>query len=444
MSGSKGSRFNLPRREFLKTASSLAAFSVLPAHVIGQGGNESPNNKLNIVGVGIGGMGRNYIDGVNSENIVALCDVDDNHASKTYQAYPKAKVYRDYKKMFDELGKDIDAVVIGTPDHTHATIAAQAMRMGKHVYCAKPLTRTVLEARKLAEIASETKVATQMSVQSDAEESQRILCEWIWAGAIGNVREVHIWSDRPIWPQGIDRPHDTPAVPDTLDWDKWLGPAPVRPYHPIYVPFKWRGWYDFGTGALGDMGCHSLVHVVKALKLGYPSSIHASSTRIFQETFPLGSTVHYQFPARGELPPVKLTWYDGGLKPERPEGLEDNRAFGSDGLILVGDKGTLLCGFTGGGPRLIPETRMKDFTRPQKTLPRSIGHYKEWVEACKGGKPAGCNFGIGTFVTEIVLLGNIALRTGKHLLWDGAGIKFTNEPEANNLLHYEYRNGWAL
>jgi predicted dehydrogenase len=430
----------ISRRDFMAAA---AAFTVVPGAVLGRGGNIAPSNKLNIAGVGVGGVGRAYIQNVSSENIVALCDVDQKYAANTYKLYPKAKIYRDFRKML-EKDKSIDAVVIGTPDHTHAVVASTAMKMGKHVYCAKPLTKTIYEARMLVKVAREAKVSTQMSVQSDASEADRILCEWIWDGAIGPVHEVHVWSNRPIWPQGIERPKGTPPVPEGLDWDMWLGPAPYRPYNPAYVPFKWRGWWDFGTGALGDMGCHTLDHICKALKLGPPASVHASSTKLFPETAPSASMVHYDFLAREGMPAVKLTWYDGGLKPRRPDGLEDKHKLGTEGLIFIGEQGSMLCGFTGENPLLIPETRMKEYKRPPKTLPRSIGHYKEWIEACKGGKPAGCNFDIGGPLTEIVLLGNIAIRTGEKLNWDSENMKITNVPEANNYLHYEYREGWTL
>ncbi len=433
-------KHGISRRDFMAAA---AALTIVPSAVLGRNGNVAPSNKLNIAGVGVGGVGRAYIQSVSSENIVALCDVDEKYAANTYKLYPKAKIYRDFRKML-ETDKSIDAVVIGTPDHVHTVVASTAMKMGKHVYCAKPLTKTIFEARMLVKAAREAKVSTQMSVQSDASEADRILCEWIWDGAIGPVREVHVWSNRPIWPQGIERPKGTPPVPEGLDWDMWLGPAPYRPYHPAYVPFKWRGWWDFGTGALGDMGCHTLAHISKALKLGHPTSIHASSTKLFPETAPSASMVHYDFPAREGMPAVKLTWYDGGLKPRRPEGLEDSRKLGAEGLIFVGEQASMLCGFTGESPRLIPETKMKEYKRPPKTLPRSVGHYEEWIEACKGGKPAGCNFEIGGPLTEIVLLGNIAIRTGQKLNWDSENMKITNVPEANDYLHYKYREGWTL
>jgi len=433
----------ISRRAFLRTGASAFAFTIVPHHVLGGRAHAAPSDKLILAGVGIGGVGKSYIDNVNSETIAFLCDVNDSHADHTYKAYPNAKIYRDFRKMLDEE-KSIDGVVIGTPDHTHAVVAMKALGMGKHIYCAKPLTRTIHEARMLTEAAKKVGVATQMSVQSDGNEGQRLIREWIADGAIVPVREVHIWSDRPIWPQGLDRPKDTPAIPKGIDWELWLGPAPHRPYHHAYVPFRWRGWYDFGTGALGDMGCHSLAHVFKALNLGPPTCVYASSTRLYKETFPSASIVHYEFPARGEKPAVKLTWYDGGLKPQRPRELEDNRTLGSDGLIFTGDKGSMLCSFSGGSPRLLPETKMRGYKRPPKTLPRSIGHYKEWVEACKGAKPAGCNFSFGGPLTEAVLLGNIALRTKGKLYWDAKSMLFTNNDKANGYIKEPYRPGWTL
>ena len=426
----------------------------LPAHVLGRAGEASPNGKLNIAGVGVGGQGGHDIDEFSSENIVALCDVDEAHAARVFKKYPKAKQYKDFREMLDQ-DKSIDAVVTGTPDHMHAVVSVTAIKHGKHVYCEKPLTRTVYEARAVAKAAHDAKVATQMGNQGMAFEGNRLINEWLWAGAIGPVREVHVWSDRPThrgkmplwWPQGVERPKDTPPVPDTLDWDLWLGPAPVRPYHPAYVPFRWRGWWDFGTGGLGDMGIHNLAPVFSALKLGAPATVQASSTPVFPETVPLAAIVHYEFPARGDMPPVKLHWYDGGLLPERPVELEENRQLDAeDGIIFVGDKGKMLVkGWGGEHPRLIPESADKAYQRPPKTLPRSIGHYKEWVQACKTGSPTRSSFDFAGPLTEAVLLGSVCIRNGgEKLVWDNANLKITNDPDANKYLHYEYRKGWSL
>jgi len=436
----------MKRRDFIeKTAAVATTFMIVPRHVLGGKGYTAPSEKLNIGGVGVGGVGKSYLENVASENIIALCDVDDEFAEKTYKIYPPARRYRDYREMLAKE-TELDAVVIGTPDHTHAIIAMDAMRQGKHIYCAKPLTRTIYESRLLTETARKTKVATQMSIQANAAEDHRLLCEWIADGAIGDVREVHVWSNRPIWPQGLDRPKEIPSVPRSLDWGLWIGPAPYRPYHPAYHPFKFRGWWDFGTGALGDMGCHQFDPIVKALKLGQPTSVHASSTQVYEDTFPAAAIVYYEFPPREGMPAVQVTWYDGGLKPRRPQELEEGRQFGdwNGGILFIGEKGTILSTAVGHGPRIIPETRMKAYKRPHETLPRSIGHYEEWIAACKGGAPAAANFDYGGPLTEMVLLGNIALRADKKLAWDFANMKITNDETANKYINEPYFNGWQI
>jgi predicted dehydrogenase len=446
----------LSRRRFMGgVAIAAAAFQVVPARVLGLDGEKPPNEKLNIAGIGVAGQGASDLNQMTSENIVALCDVDWAHAAGTFKRFPQAKRYKDFRKMLDEQ-KDIDAVVVATPDHVHAFASMRAIKLGKHVYCEKPLTHSVWEARRVAEAAREHKVATQMGNQGQASEGTRLLCEMIWDGAIGPVREAHLWTDRPsnglfneYWPQGVARPKETPPVPDTLDWDLWLGPAPQRPYHPAYLPFKWRGWWDFGTGALGDIGCHSFDPVFRALKLGAPTTVEASSTRVNEETYPLASIVTYHFPARGEMPPVKLVWYDGGLRPPRPEELEEGKEMGPTGALLIGDQGKILSQRMQG--RIIPESKMKAYGEPPKKLERSSGHYNEWIAACKGGKPGGSNFDWAGPLAETVLLGNVALRlalreelTRKKLLWDPANLKFTNCEQANKFLRREYREGWTL
>jgi predicted dehydrogenase len=454
------------------TALSTAAFMAVPGAVMGLRGATSANGKLNLAGIGIGGQGAHDLSQMESENIVALCDVDQNHAAHVFKKYPKAKQFTDYRRMLDEM-KEIDGVVIATPDHHHAFAAIAAIRRGKHVYCEKPLTHSVWEARQLAQAAREARVATQMGNQGQASDQTRRLCECVWAGAIGKVREAHIWTDRPsrglfeeYWPQGLARPKETPPVPATLDWDLWLGPAPLRPYHPAYLPFKWRGWWDFGTGALGDIGCHAMDPVFRALKLGAPLSVQAASTRVNEETYPLGSMVTSQFPARPastqainchvkglagaagggiEMPPCKLVWYDGGLRPPRPDGLPEGTRMGDNGRLLIGDEGFIL------GDSVYPESRAKQIGKIRETIPRSADHYQEWIEACKGGKPAGSNFDWAGPLAEAVLLGNVALRVqlrddltlGK-LLWDPAALKFTNLADANSFLRRDYRAGWSL
>jgi predicted dehydrogenase len=313
-----------------------------------------------------------------------------------------------------------------------------ALRRGKHVYCEKPLTHSVWEARTLAQTARAQKVATQMGNQGQAGEGPRRVREYIQAGAIGTVREVHHWTDRPLgwWAQGIDRPGERPPVPDHLDWDLWLGPAPERPYHPAYHPFAWRGWWDFGTGALGDMGCHAMDPIFRALDLRHPITVEASSTECFPETAPLASMVHFTFAAGEGRPRVKLNWYDGGLKPRPPDALEPGMTLGTNGVIYVGDEGVLF------NETLLPKERRESFTPPPKTLPRSPGHHREWIDACKGGAPAGACFDFAGPLTEAVLLGNVAIRIRKKLCWDPEKLEITNVPEANPYLRRAYRKGW--
>ena len=438
----KAQNLKVSRRSFLGAA---AAFTIVPRRVLGGARSIPASEKLNIAGVGIGGRGAGDLNEVGTENIVALCDVDDKYAAKTFEKYPNAKRYRDFRKMLDTQ-KDIDAVIIATPDHTHAVVAMTAIKMGKHVYCEKPLAHSIYEIRRLTEAAREAKVATQLGNQGQASEGTRLACEYIWDGAIGPVREVHSWCNRPISPRGIDRPKETPPVPKTLDWDLWLGPAPQRPYHPCYLPFSWRGWWDFGSGVLGDIGCHQFAPIFRALKLGYPTSVEACSSGVNSETAPLASIIRYDFPAREGMPALKLTWYDGGLMPARPDELEEGLRFGqADDNLYIGDKGKML------GYRLLPESRSKEYGKPPTVLPRSPGHHEEWIQACKGGDPAGSNFDVSGPLAEVVLLGNVALRMGQQLYekglklyYDGPNMKVTNLPEANKYVRSEYREGWTL
>ena len=450
----------MTRRGFLPATA--AAFTIVPRHVLGAG-YAAPSDKLNIAAVGVGGMGKNYVQGCASENIVAIADVDHAYAAPVFKTYPGAKVYKDYRVMLEQE-KGIDAVIVGTPDHNHAVVASAAIALKKGVYVAKPMTRTVFEARALARAAREQKVATQMSVQSTSTDPAVTTEEWVKSGAIGKVREVHVWTDRPVWPQGLARPTEKAKAASTLDWEIWLGPAPERPYHPLYHPFNFRGWYDFGTGALGDMACHTFHIIVKALELGPPSSVYATPTVIreplrkgdrpepvwafskvgvYPETFASSSMVTWDFPARGGQPPVRMIWYDGGLRPPRPLGMAPDMDLGVEGLLFVGDKGTLWSGFSGGIQFLSSEQR-RSLTAPPKTLPRTKGHYMEWVDACKGGPPANCNFDFAAPLTEIALLGVIAQRTAKLLQWDAEGMRFPNDAAATQLLKPEYRQGWSL
>jgi len=453
----KQKSMKISRRGFVGGAAAAAAFTIVPRHVLGGQGRTPPSDKLNIAGIGAGGMGASNIKECAGENIVALCDVDADRAADTFEMYPNAKRYTDYREMLEKEDKEVDAVIVATPDHTHAVAAMMAIKMGKHVYCQKPLTHTIYEARMITDAAREHRVQTQMGNQGHSSEDIRLLCEWVKDGAIGDVTEVHAWSDRPVGGQPwstfavMARPKDTPPVPETLDWDLWLGPVKYRPYHPEYCPLKWRAWLDFGTGALGDMGCHILDPAFWALKLGQPSSVEATTThweeRISSETYPRASIVRYEFPARGDMPPVKLTWYDGRLKPPIPKELEPGRKLGTNGAILVGDKGAIMHGSHGaGGVQIIPEAKMKAYQRPPKTIPRVKGsHEQDWVRACKDGKPASSNFDYGGPLTEMVLLGVLAMRVkDEKLEWDGKNMKFTTNNKANEYLHIKYRDGWTL
>lgn len=437
----------LGRRRFLAGAGAATAFTIIPRHVLGSPGQPSANNKLNIAGVGVGGMGSGDIRRVPTENIVAICDVDANHAARSAKQFPQAEVYADFRKMLDTR-KDIDAVMVATPDHNHAVVTMKALKMGKHVFCQKPLTHSVHEAVEIAKAAKEAKVATQMGNQGQASEGARLVCEFIWADAIGKVREIHSWSNRrpDISPRGIPRPKETPPVPTNMNWDLWLGPSPERPYHPCYHPFRWRGWWDFGTGVLGDIGCHNLSAAFKALKLGWPTSVEACSTHwnappeIKNETAPLASTVTYRFAAEDDRPEIVLRWYDGGMMPPIPVEVEQGRnIFVNDGTLIVGDKGMIL------GHRLLPESKMQEFGKPPRVLDRSPGHYQEWIDACRGGKPAGSNFvDHAGHLAAVVLMGNVAIRTQEKLYWDAEKLQFANSDAANQLLNPPYREGWTL
>jgi len=446
---------SINRRDFIgKTGLAATGMVMVPRFVLGGKGYIAPSDKLNIAAVGSGGMGAGNLSRVESENIVALCDVDFERASGTFKKYSKAKVYKDFRVMMDKQ-KDIDAVIVATPDHVHAVAAMAAIKRGKHVYVQKPLTHSVFEARKLTEAVREYKVMSQMGNQGRSGEGTRRLAEWIWSGAIGEVKEVHSWTNRPVWPQGIDRPVEQPPVPDTLDWNLWLGPAPERPYNPAYLPFNWRAWYDFGAGALGDMGCHVLDPVFHALKLHYPIwvqgshsyDVHEMWKRVDnQETYPSASMITYRFPARGGMPPVTLKWYDGGILPEWPAELDGAKIPMDGGSMFIGEKGVIVCGTYGGDVQMFPEERFMEFKDIPQTLKRiESGHEMNWVEACKGGEAACSNFDYSGPLTEMVLMGNLAIRVpGKRLLWDGENMRVTNDEDANRFIKREYRAGWEL
>lgn len=446
-------RTQLTRRKFISTTAAAAVAlsgrrNAVMAHPAGQ--SVSPNEKLHIGIVGAGGRGWDNLNDVGGEAVVALCDCDLAAAARAFEKYPKAARYQDWRRMLDRE-KELDAVVVSTPDHNHAIISISAMRLGKHVYCEKPLTRTIWEARLMHREALTAKVATQMGTQGHAFEGTRRAVEVLRSGVIGEVRELHVWTDRAAgwWPQGVGRPSDQPSVPSHLDWEVWLGPAPSRPYSPAYVPFKWRGFWDFGTGAIGDMGIHNLDTAFWALELGVPTSarIKATSPRN-EETAPEWSILEMNFPARRNHPPVRLTWYDGGKQP--PADLFHGQPIPSNGSLAIGEKGTLLTRTWNGGESaadmfmLLPVERFEDYQPPAPSLPRADGHHREWIAACKGGPAPLSNFGYASVLTEALLVGALALRTGKPIEWDLEGMKAKGLPEADPFIRPEYRKGWSL
>ncbi len=495
MEKNKGKKSTISRRKFLGgAATAVAGFTIVPRHVLGGVGYQAPSDTLNIAGVGIGGMGHSNLNNLKSQNIVALCDVDWSYAKGTFEDFPKAKRYWDWRKMFDEMRDDIDAVVVATADHTHAIVASHAITLGKHVYVQKPLTHTVYESRLLTNLAKKYKVATQMGNQGASGEGVRQTCEWLWNGEIGEVTKVESFTDRPIWPQGLNVPPGQ-WVPDTLNWDYFIGPAKMRPYNAAYTPWNWRGWWDFGTGALGDMACHILHPVYVGLKLDYPIKAQASSTLLLTQSAPVAETVKLTFPERKKfkkmkMPEVEVYWYDGGIQPMKPEGWpagkDMNNAGG--GVIFHGTKDKLICGCYGKDPWLLsgrtPEV--------PKTVPRvETSHEMDWVRACKESpenrKPSSSDFvnagdfgGAGPF-NEMVVMGVLAVRLqklNKELNWDGKNMRFTNitdsekiktvikdnftihnghptfhkqwtDPESalefsKELIKHTYRDGWSL
>ena len=481
---------NFTRRQFIYTTAAAGAAALAGCATRGPQ-RISPNEKLNVGCVGVGGKGDSDVDGCASENIIALCDVDSVRTAKMSERYPKAKIYKDWRVMLEQE-KSLDAITVSTPDHTHAVIAAAAMRMGKHVYCQKPLTQTVYEARVLRELAKQHGVATQMGNQGSAEDGLRRAVEVIQAGVIGSVRQVHVWSNRPIWPQGMERPAGEDPVPENLDWHLWLGPAPWRPYkqqwpatpdkktryggRPYYHGFAWRGWQDFGTGALGDMACHTANIPFRALKLGYPTEVEAESSLMNKESWPLKSKIRFEFPAREGLAPVTFWWYDGGNpKPDDPYVHDGNNKppkevvadieemmgqVPGSGCVLIGDKGKIFSGNDYGGNFHLKLTGDKELTVSDKhdavravptTIVRNpyqggldLRHHLEWIAACKGGRPAYSDFSIAAYLTEIILLGCVALQTGRKLEWDGPNMRATNAPEAAQFVKRQNRKGWRL
>ncbi|HVM51058.1 MAG TPA: Gfo/Idh/MocA family oxidoreductase [Candidatus Acidoferrum sp.] len=485
------SRPGITRRQFLYYSALAASATALTGCANIQGRRVSPNEKLNIGAVGIGGKGASDVNCCAGENIVALCDVDEKSAAATREKHPNATFYRDWRKML-EKEKSLDAVIVSTPDHNHAVIAASAIRLGKHVYCQKPLTQTIYEARLLRKLAKDHKVSTQMGNQGSAEDGLRRSVEVIQAGLIGQVRQVYVWTNRPIWPQGMDKPEGSDPIPETLDWDGWIGPAAMRPYKgkwsdaaaggkrrgsgQVYEPFNWRGWQEFGTGALGDMACHTANMPFRALKLGYPTQIEATSSPMNTQSYPLKSTIRFEFPAREDLAPVQFWWYDGGNpKPDHPfehdgsnkppkdilADVQDmmDRIPGS-GCLLIGDKGNLFSPDDYGAQfflKLKGEKEMTDGKTHEavKAIPRTIPRntfeggtderqHLEWIAACKGGPRAYSDFDIAAYLTEIILLGCVALRAGKPIEWDGPRMLAKNVPEAAQWIRRHNRPGWNI
>jgi predicted dehydrogenase len=468
-SGSSDLSSPIPRRQFLRySALGLGTALAAPAFLHGQ----SPNSKLNIAVIGAGGKGASDTDHCAGENIYALCDVDENTLSARKKQYPQARTFKDYRKMLEEIGNNIDAVIVSTPDHHHALASVMAMKMGKHVYCQKPLVQTVHEARLMRQLSKEKKLATQMGNQGSAENGLRRAVEVIQAGVIGQVRQLHVWSNRPIWPQGIGRPEGEDPVPSTLDWDLWIGPAPMRPYkQKVYHDFAWRGWFDFGTGALGDMACHTVNMPFRALKLGFPSTIEARFSKLpnqgrgrdNKETFPSASEIRFEFPEREGLVPLAFTWYDGGLQPyselttEIIDLMDDVPV---SGCLLVGDKGKIFSP-DDYGARFFIKLKDEKTLRPgdqhdavkqvPQTIPRNQyegdgdkRHHLEWIESCKTGKPSYANFDNAAYLTEIILLGCVAMRVGKKLEWDGPNMQAKNASEAEKFVRRQYREGWQV
>ncbi|MBN2475137.1 MAG: Gfo/Idh/MocA family oxidoreductase [Pirellulales bacterium] len=446
----------LNRRQFVAgLGAGVAVCSVIPRHVLGGESGPAANDKLNIAGIGVGGQGWGDIQAAGGgENVVALCDVDTRRSASAQQKFTAARQFRDFRKMFDEMEKQIDAVVIATPDHTHAVACMAAMTRGKHVYCEKPLAHSVYEIRQLMRAARDNKVITQMGNQGHSAETIRMFCEWIADGAIGRVTEVHASCDAfaSVYSQIRNLPkvgekHDVPAE---LDWDLWLGPAQFRAYNPMYAPWNWRGWMPFGTGAIGDWICHVVDPAFWALDLGAPETVLAEvddyDPKLHADVYPPGTQVTYGFAAKGQRGPVKLVWYDGSRRPPRPKDLEEGRNPPGTGAIVIGTEGTITHGSHGaGGVRIVPEAQMRAYQQPEKTIPRVPGHHQDWLQAIRQGRQAGSNFDYGGPLAELGLLGAIAIRyPGVKLQWDGPAMRFTNHDEANQHVNPPYREGWTL
>lgn len=469
----KGLPLKHSRRRFIRQASAAAvSATIVPRYVLGGADFVPPSEKLNVAIIGSGGQGLHNMRALLGEKDVDIISIADVMEEADYSQFyyggkagriPALKLveektadrkatgnskecrgYVDFREMFDKE-KSIDAVLIATPDHVHAIASLAAIERGKHVYCEKPLARTVYEARRVTEAARKAKVATQMGNHGHSGDGIRMTVEWIRDGVIGDVREVHAWSSGTPRREFSDRPKETPPTPAGLDWDLWLGPAARRSYHPTYAPYKWREWWAFGTGVMGDMACHNIDPAFWALDLGHPVSVEARCAGLNDETVPYAATVYYQFPARGDKPPVKMVWYSG-LKPPRPEelGVDTDLIGGGNGILFIGDKGKLMCEGWAGSPRLVPLEKTREYKKPPVSIPRSKGHHRDWIDACKGGSPASSNFDYSGHLAEVVLLGNAAMRVQKKILWDGPNLKALNCPEAEKYLRPEYHNGWKL
>ena len=461
------------RRNFIKSTSLVSAgFFIVPRHVLGRG-FVAPSDKLNIAGIGVGGKGSSDLAEFAKSpnvNIVALCDVDDRQAVKSRTAFTKAKYYKDFREMLEKEKKNIDAVSVSTPDHTHAVAALAAMQLGKHVYVQKPLTHDIYEARMLTKAAERYKVVTQMGNQGASGDGVRKMTEWYKAGLIGEAVDIYCWTNRPVWSQGFGKPTTKDEVPPELDWKLWLGPNEFEEYHKEYVPFNWRGYHSFGTGALGDMGCHIIDPAFKTVGLGYPSEVECSVANLYEkgrtpsyhpESFPAASTLKLKFPGKNGSKDVSLHWMDGGIMPDRPEELspEDQMGDSGGGAIIIGTKGKMMCSVYGNNPQLLPTSRTKENVLPETIARVPEGHYLQWVNACIAGhgkKQLSSSFDYAGPLTETILMGNLALRswnikndkgtfTGrKKLLWDAENMKITNFDEANQFVKREYKNNYSL
>lgn len=444
---------SVTRRQFLQTtATTVAAFTIAPRHVIAGSGTTPPSEKLQIAAIGVGGRGADDIGAIAPGNtMVALCDVDQKYSGPTFKKFPDAKPFQDYRKMFDEMEKGIDAVIVATPDHFHAVAAMAAIRRGKHVYCEKPLAHSVSEVRQLMKAAKEHKVVTQLGNQGHSFDSIRDFCEWIWDGAIGNVHTIHCGCE--AMNSGIDQLaslKETHPIPESLNWDLWLGPAQARPYHPAYVPGSWRSWVPFGNGTVGDWTCHVVDPVFWALDLGAPKTIEAQvkdyDFKTQGDSFPKGDHITYQFAAKGKRGPVTMHWYSGNEHIPQPPELESDERPVRTGAVVIGDKGTIIYGSHGaGGVRILPQSKMDAYKRPAKTIPRVKNHQVDWLQAIRNGTKAGSDFAYGGPLTELAMLGVIAIKlAGTKLEWDAERMQFTNAPEANQFVNPPYRAGWTL